>query len=161
MARRSHVPSTPALRLLRQAGVAHTVHTYPYVERGGTAASAAALGLDEHQIVKTLVFEDASEAPLIVLMHGDAQVSTQKLARHLGAKDVRPCAPATAERHSGYRVGGTSPFGTRRALPVYVERSVLELSSVWINAGARGVLVELAPSVLVELLGAIPVEVAS
>jgi Cys-tRNA(Pro) deacylase len=156
----ARVPSTPALRLLRERGVPHVVHTYPYVERGGARASSAALGFDLHRIVKTLVFEDDRKEPLIVLMHGDREVSTKQLARHLGRKAVAPCAPPTAERHSGYRTGGTSPFGTRRAMRVYVERTILDLDRILINGGARGVLVEIAPQVLVDVLDADPVQVA-
>ncbi|MCB9670987.1 MAG: aminoacyl-tRNA deacylase [Alphaproteobacteria bacterium] len=146
--------------MLREKGVAHEVHTYTYVDRGGVAASAAALGRDPHGIVKTLVFEDERAEPLIILMHGDAAVSAKALARATGRKSTAPCAPAVAERHTGYRVGGTSPFGTRKALPVYVEASILELESLLINGGSRGVLVEIVPSVLVDVLGAVPVSVA-
>ncbi|MCA9717710.1 MAG: aminoacyl-tRNA deacylase [Myxococcales bacterium] len=160
MARRPKIPSTPALRMLTARGVEFTLHPYEYVEHGGSAASSAALGVDEHHVVKTLIFEDAEQQPLIVLMHGDRSVSAKQLARVLGTRSTRPCAPATAERHSGYRVGGTSPFGVRRRMPVYVERSVLALPRVWINGGARGLLVSLAPAVLTELLAATPVEVA-
>ena len=154
------IPSTPALRLLRERGVAHEVLTYPYVERGGARASSAALGIDLHHVIKTLGFEDDARQPLIVLMHGDAEVSAKALARQIGRKSVAPCAPATAERHSGYRVGGTSPVGTRRAMPVYVERTILDLDRITINAGARGVLMTIDPSALVAVLGAVPVDVA-
>lgn len=157
----ARVPSTPALRLLREAGVAHTVRTYPYVERGGARASAEALGLDLHAVIKTLVFEDDARKPLIVLMHGDREVSAKQLARAIGRKSVQPCAPAVAERHSGYRVGGTSPFGTRRRMPIYVERSILALPVITINAGARGVLVDVDPRTIVDLLAAIPVDAAT
>jgi Cys-tRNA(Pro) deacylase len=134
---------------------------YRYEEHGGTAASSKALGRDEHAVIKTLVMEDESKAPLIVLMHGDCEVSTKNLARHLGRKEVRPCTPAVAERHTGYQVGGTSPFGTRRELPVYVEASILELDRICINGGKRGFLVEIAPSVLTRVLHAEPVSVAA
>lgn len=152
MARRAKLPSTPALRSLASAGVAFTPHRYDYVERGGTAASSAALGVPEHAVIKTLVFETDARKPLLVLMHGDAQVSTKALARQLGVKAVQPCDPVTAQRHSGYKVGGTSPFGTRRAMPVCLERSVLELPRIWINGGARGLLVELEPAALSDVL---------
>lgn len=160
MAKAPRIPSTPALRLLKQQGVPHTVVTYAYVERGGAQASAAALQRDLHTIVKTLVFEDADGAPLIVLMHGDQSVSAKALARALDTKLVRPCDPAVAERHSGYKVGGTSPFGTRRTMPVYVQRTILDLPRITINAGARGVLMDLDPQVLLTTLQATPVDVA-
>ena len=156
---RQRVPSTPALRALREAGAEFEVLPYEYVDRGGAAAAAEALGLELHEVVKTLVFEH-DRAPIVVLMHGDRAVSANALARVLGVKQVQPCAPAVAEKHTGYRVGGTSPFGTRRTMPVYVEATVLELPSIAINAGARGFLVRLAPSLLVSMLGAQPVEVA-
>ncbi len=152
MARRKKLPSTPALRFLTKAGVAFTAHPYDYVERGGTAVSSAALGVHEHAVIKTLVFETNARQPLLVLMHGDAQVSTKALARQIGTKSVQPCDPATAQRHSGYKVGGTSPFGTRKPLPVYLERSVCDLPRIWINGGARGLLVEIDPGVLGEVL---------
>lgn len=155
------LPSTPALRLLRSKKVPFEVHRYEYVERGGTAASAAALGIDPHRIVKTLLFEDADGAPLVILMHGDRSVSTKELARHIGSKSVRPCDPAVAQKHSGYLVGGTSPFGTRKAMPVYVEASILSLERIVINGGARGVLVEIAPQVLRDVLGIVEVRVGS
>ncbi|TCO79739.1 Cys-tRNA(Pro) deacylase [Plasticicumulans lactativorans] len=154
-------PVTPAVRVLRQHGVAFTDHLYDYVERGGTLHSAQALGVDEHAVVKTLVLEDEARRPLIVLMHGDRQVSVGALARVLGVKRVQPCDPAVAERHSGYRVGGTSPFGTRHALPVYVEASVLELPRIYINGGKRGYLVGIDPAELRRVLGATPVQVAT
>lgn len=160
MARAQNLPSTPALRMLRERGVPHVAHTYAYVERGGTAASAAALGWDEHAIVKTLIFEDGERRPLVVLMHGDCEVSTRRLAAAAGAKTAAPCAPATAERHTGYRVGGTSPFGTRRIMPIFVERTILDLDRVLVNGGARGLLVEISPAALVEVLGAVPVDAA-
>lgn len=160
MTKRAKVPSTPALRWLRAQGIEHTVHTYAYVERGGAAASAAALGWELHDVVKTLVFEDQDGTPLLVLMHGDASVSAKELARSLGKKSTTPCDPAVAEKHSGYRVGGTSPFGTRKRLATYVERTVLARPRILINGGSRGVLVELKPAVLVDALGAIPVDVA-
>jgi Cys-tRNA(Pro) deacylase len=157
---RENLPSTPALLALRAAGVAFQPHVYAYVEKGGTRASAAALGVDEHLVVKTIVLETGDKKPLICLMHGDRQISTKQLARVLGEKTVQPCDPTVAHRHTGYLVGGTSPFGTRKPLPVYVERSILQTPTIYINGGARGLLVSLPPSVLTDLLGAIPVDVA-
>lgn len=156
----AHVSETPATQFLRQRGVAFTEHTYDYVERGGTEESARQLGVPEHQVIKTLVMQDERSRPLLILMHGDKQVSTKALARQLGVKSVDPCKPEVAQRHSGYQVGGTSPFGTRKAMPVYVEASVLALPSICINGGRRGYLVGIAPSVLVALLGAEPVSCA-
>ena len=162
MARKqAHVSETPATQLLRRAGVAFSEHVYDYVERGGTAESASQLGVDEHAVVKTLVMQDDKGRPLIVLMHGDAQVSTKNLAREIGTKAVEPCTPDAAERASGYQVGGTSPFATRKAMPVYVEQSVLALERIYINGGRRGFLVGIAPAVLTTLLGALPVHCAS
>lgn len=143
---------TSAIRALRVAGIAFEEHLYDYEEKGGTAHSAACLGVDEHAVLKTLVFEDENSRPILVLMHGDRQVSTQKLARHLGVKRVGPCTPETATKHTGYLVGGTSPFGTKKPLPVYVETSVQELSRVFVNGGRRGFLVSLSADDLVRLL---------
>lgn len=157
---KSRLPSTPALRLLRRAGVAFEVLTYDYVARGGARASSEALGIPLHQVCKTLVFEDESRSPLVVVMHGDLEVSARSLARAMKCKSVRPCAPDVAERHSGYRVGGTSPFGTRRAMPTFVEKTVLDLDAMVVNAGARGVLVRIAPAVLSKLKEVTPVSVA-
>jgi Cys-tRNA(Pro) deacylase len=154
------VPSTPAVLALRAAKIEFTPHFYPYEEKGGTAVSSRELGVDEHAVVKTLVMADEKASPLIVLMHGDRKVSTKALARVIGVKTVEPCAPDVAQRHSGYRVGGTSPFGTRKKMPVYVERSVLALPAIYINGGSRGFLVKLAPAVLLQLLSAQPVDVA-
>ena len=154
------MPSTPAVLALRAAKADFTPHFYDYVERGGTAVSARALGVDEHAVVKTLVMQDEAARPCIVLMHGDREVSTKALARHLGVKRIEPCKPEVAERHTGYRVGGTSPFGTRRKMPVYIERTVLELPRIWINGGSRGFLVGLAPRVVADLLQPEPVAVA-
>ena len=153
-------PMTAAVRALRQAGVAFTEHPYNYVEHGGTAAFAAQAGVDEHAVVKTLVMEDDAKKPLVVLMHGDREVSTKELARALGVKTVHPCAPETAERHSGYQVGGTSPFGLRKPLPVYVEATVQDLPRIYINGGKRGFIVGLAPQDLVRVLKPTPVNVA-
>lgn len=158
MARKSKIPRTPALRALDAAGVAYVLRPYDYVERGGTRASAAALGVDEHTVVKTLVFEDEDGQPLIICQHGDRMVSGKALARALGRKKAVPCDPAVAQRHTGYKVGGTSPFGTRKRLPLYVEASVLALPAIVINGGARGLLVSLDPSVLVDHFGAVPVQ---
>ena len=155
-----HVSATPATEWLRERGVPFTEHVYEYVERGGTAESARQLGVDEHMVVKTLVMRDERAEPLIVLMHGDANVSTKNLAREIGAKSVEPCSPEDAQRASGYQVGGTSPFGTRKALRVFVEATVLELPRVLINGGRRGYLVGIEPAVLVQRLGARPVRCA-
>jgi Cys-tRNA(Pro) deacylase len=152
-------PSTPATRLLREQGVAYTEHPYRYEERGGTAVSARELGVPEHAVVKTLVMEDEAGAPLVVLMHGDREVSTKALARQLGRKEIRICKPEVANRHSGYQVGGTSPFGTRKAMPVYVERSILSLERIYVNGGSRGFLVGMAPEDLARVLAPVPVEV--
>ena len=149
-----HISETPATQLLRRAGVAFTEHPYDYVERGGTKESARQLDVDEHAVIKTLVMQDEKARPLIVLMHGDKQVSTKNLARQIGAKSVEPCAPEVAQRHSGYQVGGTSPFGTRKVMPVYVEETALALASICINGGRRGYLVGIDPAVLGTLLGA-------
>jgi Cys-tRNA(Pro) deacylase len=161
MSKTKHVSETPATQMLRRAGVAFGEHPYDYVEHGGTEESARQLGVDEHSVVKTLVMEDEHAKPLIVLMHGDRKVSTKNLARQIGAKRVEPCKPEVANRHSGYLVGGTSPFGTKKAMPVYVESTILELDSIWLNGGKRGYLVSLAPSVLTTLLKAKPVQCAS
>jgi len=155
-----HVSETPATAWLREHGIVFTEHVYEYVEHGGTAESAKQLGLDEHAVVKTLVMQDEKREPLIVLMHGDRQVSTKNLARAIGAKSVEPCTPEVAQRHSGYQVGGTSPFGTRKAMPVYVEETVLALPRICINGGRRGYLVGVEPSVLTQQLGAKPVACA-
>lgn len=160
MAKSKHVSEGPATAFLRQAGVAFTEHPYDYVDRGGTAESAKQLGVDEHAVIKTLVMEDEAQKPLMVLMHGDRQVSTKELARQIGRKSVKPCSPEIAQKHSGYQVGGTSPFGTRKALPVYVEATVLSLPRIYINGGRRGHLVALDPSLLPQLVGAKPVSVA-
>ena len=145
-------PVTPAVRALREARVDFTEHPYAYEEKGGTATSARELGVDEHCVVKTLIMEDEGRNPLVVLMHGDRQVSTKELARHMGVKSVSPCTPETAQKHSGYLVGGTSPFGTRKAMPVYLEETILELPRIYINGGKRGFLVGIDPHELVRLL---------
>ena len=160
MSKNEHVSETPATAFLRRHGVVFTEHVYAYEEHGGTALSARALGVAEHEVVKTLVMEDEARRALIVLMHGDRKVSTKNLARQIRVKKVEPCTRETANRHSGYLVGGTSPFGTKKKLPVYVENSVLALARIYINGGRRGYLVGIDPAVLVRLLGAQPVEVA-
>jgi Cys-tRNA(Pro) deacylase len=152
---------TQAERVLRAHAVAYTEHPYRYEPKGGTAVSARELGVDEHVVVKTLILEDDTRAPLIVLMHGDRQVSTKNLARRIGARSVQPCAPEAAERHTGYQVGGTSPFGTKRGMPVYVERTILALPRVYLNGGRRGFLIAIDPAELVRVLSAEPVDVAT
>jgi Cys-tRNA(Pro) deacylase len=142
---RDKTAATAAIRVLRAAGVAFTEHPYEYEERGGTAVSARELGVDEHAVVKTLVMETEARQPLVVLMHGDLMVSTKALARTIGVKTVSPCAPETANRHSGYMVGGTSPFGTRKPMPVYMEATILDLPRIYINGGRRGFLVGIDP----------------
>jgi Uncharacterized conserved protein len=156
----ARVSETPATQLLRRSGVVFSEHVYEYLEHGGTAESARQLGADEHSVVKTLVMQDEKGAPLVVLMHGDRQVSTKNLARAIGTKSVEPCTPEAAERASGYQVGGTSPFATRRAMPVYVEATILGLERIFINGGRRGYLIGIAPGVLSELVGATPVSCA-
>lgn len=158
--KQAHVSATPATQMLRGAGVAFTEHVYAYVDHGGTAESARQLGWPEHSVVKTLVMQDEHARPLIVLMHGDKQVSTKNLARAIGVKSVEPCKPEVAQRHTGYQVGGTSPFGTRKAMPVFVEASVLALPALLINGGRRGYLVGLSPAVLEAILEAKPVHCA-
>ena len=142
---KTKAPVTAAVRVLRANKVDFTDHLYAYEEHGGTAVSARELGVDEHAVVKTLIFEDDAKQPLIVLMHGDLKVSTKELARSIGAKTVSPCSPETAHRHTGYMVGGTSPFGTRKAMPVYMEKTVLDLQRIYINGGKRGYLVGVTP----------------
>jgi Cys-tRNA(Pro) deacylase len=151
---RDHVSETPAAALLKAQGVAFTEHPYEYVEHGGAEHSAAALGLDPSTVIKTLVMEDERGRPLLVLMHGNRKVSTKNLARQIGAKSVVPCQPEVANRHSGYLVGGTSPFGTRRAMPVYIEGTILQLPWIAINGGRRGYLVGIDPQVCLTVLGA-------
>jgi Cys-tRNA(Pro) deacylase len=152
-------PVTPAVRALRAAGVEFADHLYSYEEKGGTAVSARELGVDEHCVVKTLVMEDERKNPLLVLMHGDRQVSVRELARTIGAKSILPCTPETAQKHTGYLVGGTSPFGTRRSMPVYMEETILELPRIYINGGKRGYLVGLDPREVVRLLQPVLVKV--
>ena len=152
-------PVSPATRLLKRAKVDFTPHLYNYEERGGTAVSARELGVDEHQIIKTLVMENEQRKPLIVLMHGDLEVSTKELARSIGVKTVTPCNPETALKHTGYQVGGTSPFATRKEMPVYIENSITALPRMYINGGKRGFLVSMTPQVAIDLLKPTMVEV--
>ena len=156
----SKTPSTPATRLLRQLKIPYTEHVYRYEEHGGTAVSSRELGVEEHAVVKTLVMEDDAGAPLVVLMHGDREVSTKALARQIGKKTVQICRPEVAQRHSGYLVGGTSPFGTRKEMRVHVERTILDLPKIYVNGGSRGFLVGIAPADLVRVLSPVPVDVA-
>jgi Cys-tRNA(Pro) deacylase len=149
-----HVSETLATQMLKKHGIDYTEHIYEYVEHGGTTESAAQLGVDEHSVVKTLVMQNDKAAPLIVLMHGDRMVSTKNLARQIGVKSVEPCKPDVAQRHTGFMVGGTSPFGMKKRLPVFVEASILTLDKIYINGGKRGYLVSMAPSVLLSLLQA-------
>ena len=160
MAKKEHISETPATQLLRKHKVVFSEHPYDYEDHGGTRVSSRALGVDEHHVVKTLVMQDEAAKPMIVLMHGDCKVSTKNLARQIGAKSVEPCKPEVANRHSGYLVGGTSPFGTRRDMPVYIEESILALPRIAINGGRRGFLVQLDPQVCVRLLDARPVHCA-
>jgi Cys-tRNA(Pro) deacylase len=161
MARKEHAPETPATSFLRQNNFDFIEHLYNYVEHGGTTESARQLGVDEHAVVKTLVMQDQDAKPLIILMHGDRQVNLKNFARQIGAKKVEPCKPEVAQRHTGYQVGGTSPFGARKLLPVYVERSILSLPSIYINGGRRGFLVQISPRTLTDLLHAQPVDCAA
>ncbi|WP_374585661.1 Cys-tRNA(Pro) deacylase [Pseudoduganella sp.] len=160
MAKKEHISETPATALLRKHKVAFSEHPYEYEEHGGTNVSSRELGVDEHHVVKTLVMQDEAAKPLIVLMHGDCKVSTKNLARNIGCKSVEPCKPEVAQRHSGYMIGGTSPFGTKKAMPVYVEESILALETIYINGGRRGFLIGIKPGVLSEVLGAKPVQCA-
>lgn len=152
MAKKEHISETPATQFLRKHGIAFSEHPYTYEEHGGTAVSARELGVDEHQVVKTLIMQDETAKPLIVLMHGDRKVSTKNLARQIGCKSVEPCKPEVANRHSGFLVGGTSPFGTRKTMPMYVEESIFALDKIYINGGRRGYLVGIDPKVLLTAL---------
>lgn len=156
----SKAPATNATRALKGLGIAFTEHLYRYEDRGGTAVAARELGVDEHAVLKTLVMEDDKGIPFIVLMHGDREVSTKELARQIGARSVQPCTPETASKHSGCLVGGTSPFGTRKTLPVFAEGSILDLPRLWINGGSRGFLLGMAPGDLAKALQPVPVRVA-
>ena len=160
MAKKDHVSETPATQLLKANKVVFTEHPYEYLEHGGALHSAAVLGWDPFHVVKTLIMQDQDAKPLVVLMHGNRKVSTKNLARQIGAKSVEPCAPEVASRHSGYLVGGTSPFGTRRVMPVFIESAILELPKILINGGRRGYLVGIDPKVCLSLLAAKPVQCA-
>ncbi len=160
MAKKEHVSETPATQLLRKQGAVFTEHPYAYEEHGGTTVSARELGVEEHSVVKTLIMQDEQAKPMVVLMHGDKTVSTKNLARQIGCKAVEPCKPEVAQRHSGYMIGGTSPFGTKKAMPVYVEASVLELEKIYLNGGRRGYLIGIAPALLSDILMAKPVHCA-
>ena len=153
--------ATGAIAMLRKHGVAFTEHSYRYEERGGTAVSSRELGVDEHHVIKTLVMEDERGQPLIVLMHGDREVSTKNLARQIGRKTIAPCAPDVAQRHTGYVVGGTSPFGTRKAMPIFMERSIADLERIYINGGRRGFLVSMAPASLIRILSPTAVDAST
>ncbi|MBC7974993.1 MAG: aminoacyl-tRNA deacylase [Myxococcales bacterium] len=149
-----------AIRALRAAGVAFVPHLYPWQPHGGTRGSSVALGVDEHAVIKTLIFETERAEPLCILMHGDREVSAKQLARVIGTKTVAPCAPEVADRHSGYQVGGTSPFGLRRAMPIYLQTTIVELPRIYINGGARGFLVEIDPREVARVLTPVMVDVA-
>lgn len=159
MAKDKHQSMTPATQWLKNHKVAYEEFTYDYVEHGGTTKVAAEFGFDHHHIIKTLIMEDEHKKPLVILMHGDGEVSTKNLARQTGAKHIAPCKPDQAQRNSGYQVGGTSPFGTRKAMPVYVERTILDLDEIYINGGRRGYILKIKASTLSEILGAKPVDV--
>jgi len=154
------IPSSPAILVLKAQSAVFTLHTYKYEEKGGTKVSAQKLGIDEHCVVKTLIMEDENAHPLIILMHGDKEVSTKELARAIGTKSIVPCRPEIAQKHSGYKVGGTSPFGTRKVLPIYMEKTILDLPKIYINAGSRGLLAQMAPAEIVRILNPVMVNVA-
>lgn len=154
------IPSTPAVLSLKAHSADFTLHTYKYEERGGTKVAAKSFGIDEHSIVKTLIMEDEKANPLIILMHGDKQVSTKSLARFISTKLIVPCEPEVAQKHTGYRVGGTSPFGTRKKLPVYMEKTILDLPVIYINAGSRGLLARITPAEVVRILNPVMVNVS-
>jgi Cys-tRNA(Pro) deacylase len=156
----SKVSETPATAFLKKLGIAYTEHIYDYVEHGGTSVSSSALGVNEHHVVKTLIFENDKRAPLCVLMHGDRKVSTKELARQIGVKRVAPCTADDAQRHSGYQVGGCSPFGLRKPMPVYIEKSILDLEKIYINGGRRGYLLGLPPQDVARAVKPVEVEVA-
>ena len=158
---KAKLPSTGALRALRAAKLDFAVHQYSYESRGGTSVSSRELGVDESAVIKTLIFETQDKKPLIVLMHGTMEVSTKSLARHLGLKAIQPCSPEIAQKHSGYLVGGTSPFGTKKKLPIYAEKSIFELDTIYINGGQRGLLVAIKPEALDQLLDVERVEVGN
>jgi Cys-tRNA(Pro) deacylase len=157
---KAKIPTTPAVLTLKAQGADFTLHTYQYEERGGTKVSAKKLGVDEHSVIKTLVMEDETGKPLIILMHGDKEVSTKSLARTMGVKSVSPCHPTGAEKHTGYKVGGTSPFGTKKVMPVYMEATIADLPVIFINAGSRGLLAQISAAELVRILKPVSVSVA-
>ena len=159
MAKEKHVSETPATRLLKRLGVSFSEHPYDYVDKGGAKESASQLRLDLHQVAKTLIMEDERARPLVVIMHGDCEVSTKNLARQIGVKSVEPCKPEVAQRHSGYMVGGTSPFGTKKAMPVWIEEGLLEYDKIYLNGGRRGYLIGIDPAAVVQHLAAKPVNV--
>lgn len=160
MAKERHVSETPATQLLKKLGIPFTEHPYDYIDHGGAKESARQLGVDLHQVAKTLIMEDERARPLIVIMHGDREVSTKNLARQIGAKKVEPCKPEVAQRHSGYMVGGTSPFGTRKKMPVWIEAGLLAFPKIYLNGGRRGYLIGISPQALVDVLQARGVEAA-
>lgn len=159
MSNQSKYPVTQGIRFLREAKVSFTEHLYEYEEKGGTSVAARELGIDEHAVIKTLIMEDENKSPLIILIHGDLEVSTKELARIIGVKSIKPCEPSVANKHSGYLVGGTSPFGTRRKMPIFMEETILDLQKVFINGGKRGFLVEMDPHDLIKLLNPVMVKV--
>jgi Cys-tRNA(Pro) deacylase len=154
------IPSSPAILALKAQSAVFTLHSYQYEEKGGTKVSAMKLGVDEHCVIKTLIMEDENAQPLVILMHGDKEVSTKSLARSIGAKSIVPCRPEIAQKHTGYKVGGTSPFGTRKTLPIYMEKTILDLPVILINAGSRGLLAKMAPSEAVRILHPLMVNVS-
>jgi len=154
------IPSSPAILALKAQSAVFTLHSYKYEEKGGTKVSARQLGVDEHYVVKTLIMEDENANPLIILMHGDKEVSTKALARSIGTKSIVPCRPEIAQKHTGYKVGGTSPFGTRKSLPVYMEETIGDLQTIFINAGSRGLLARMAPAEVVRILNPVMVNVS-
>lgn len=158
MAKEKHVSETPATQWLRKKGISFSEHSYNYVDHGGAMEAAAQLGLDLHRVAKTLIMEDENAKPLVIVMHGDREVSTKNLARQTGAKKIAPCKPDVAQRHSGYMVGGTSPFATRKVMPVWLEEELLEFDTIYINGGRRGYLLGIKPQVLIDSLGARPVQ---
>jgi Cys-tRNA(Pro) deacylase len=160
MSKEKHVSETPATQLLRRNRIEFNEHPYDYVEHGGARESARQLGVDPHQVAKTLIMEDEHGRPLVILMHGDCDVSTKNLARQTGVKKISPCTPENAQKNSGYQVGGTSPFGTRKKMPVWIEATLLDYPIIYMNGGRRGYLISLAPSTVTTLLGAKPVNVA-
>ena len=157
---KEHFSTTSAIRVMKEKGITFNLHQYKYEEHGGTEVSARELGVDEHIVIKTLVMEDDKKEPFIILMHGNRHVSTKNMARFIGAKSVQPCDPNVAERHTGYKVGGTSPFGTRKHLKIYIEATILDLPKILINAGHRGLLAEMSPQELAKALNTEPVSVA-